>query len=100
MTYALIRDAVLRKKQVTCDFNGYFRELCPHVIGLGKDGNAQVLSYQFGGSSSKGLPPGGEWRCMAVSAMRNVQVRDGDWHTGYGHSRPQNCVKTIDVEVT
>lgn len=98
-TYAMLRRAILERKQVTCVFRGLHRELCPHVLGLNKSGQPQVLSFQFAGQSSKGLPTGGEWRCMPVSEMRNVNIRDGDWHTGKSHLRPQTCVKKIDEEV-
>jgi len=74
--------------------------LCPHVIGKGKDGAAKALSLQFAGETSSGsLPKGGEWRCMAVDEMLNVEVIAGDWHTLANHSRPQSCVKQVDVEV-
>jgi hypothetical protein len=100
MTYAALRDAVVNKKQISCTYRGLVREICPHVIGLGKDGQEMVLSFQFAGQSSKGLPPGGEWRCMRVDEMAQVVSRAGPWHTGDNHSRPQTCVKDIDAEVT
>lgn len=100
MGYAILRDAIINKKQVTCIYRGLQRAICPHVIGIGKDGHQMVLSFQFAGQSSKGLPPGGEWRCMRVDEMGQVASRTGAWHTGDNHSRPQRCVKDIDVEVT
>jgi hypothetical protein len=100
MSYAVLRDAIVSKKQVTCTYRGLVREVCPHVIGMGKDGHEMVLSFQFGGKSSSGLPPAGEWRCMRVDEMGQVTSRAGTWHTAPNHSRPQRCVKNIDVEVT
>lgn len=100
MSYSILREAILSKKQVTCTFRGHYRELCPHVLGLGKDGNQQVLSFQFGGQSSSRLPPGGEWRCMPVAEMQSVQMREGPWLSGESHKRPQTCVKDVDVEVS
>ena len=97
--YLLLRQAVLERKQVLCVFKGLPRELCPHVLGTGKSDEEKVLSFQFGGKSSSGLPPGGQWRCMAVSEISDITVRDGDWHTGSSHLRPQTCVKIVDVEV-
>jgi hypothetical protein len=99
MSYAVLRDAIVNKKQVTCTYARHYREICPHVIGKGKDGQEMVLSFQFAGQSSTGLPPGGEWRCMRVDEMSHVTSRPGAWHTGDNHSRPQTCVKDIDVEV-
>jgi len=100
VSYAVLRDAIVNKKQVSCIYRGLVREICPHVIGTGKDGRETVLSFQFAGGSSKGLPPGGEWRCMRVDEMSQVSSRTGPWHTGDNHSRPQTCVKQIDVEVS
>lgn len=98
-TYDTLRRAILERKQVTCIFHGFHREICPHVLGRGKNGEEKVLSFQFGGQSRSGLPPGGEWRCMAVGEMNDVRIVDGDWHTGVSHLRPQTCVKQIDVQV-
>lgn len=69
------------------------------MIGKGKAGEEKVLSFQFGGSGNSPLPAGGEWRCMAIAEMHDVQTREGPWHTRNKHSRPQTCVKIIDFEV-
>ena len=97
--YAVLREAILNEQQVTCVHNGYHRELCPHVLGI-KNGREQVLSFQFAGESSRGLPPGGEWRCMRVQDIQNAELRDGPWHTSQSHTQPQTCVDEIDVEVS
>jgi hypothetical protein len=99
VTYAILRQAILDRKQVICTFRGYRREMCPHVIGTSKMGVQQLLSFQFAGQSSSGLPARGEWRCMPVAEIQNVQTREGPWHTGYSYLKPQTCVHTIDVEI-
>lgn len=98
-TYDRIRDAIVSKKQVVATYNGHTREMCPHCIGLNKDGGEQALFFQFAGGSSKGLPPGGEWRCIPLAQLTIIDIRDGPWHRGVSHSRPQTCVKRVDVEV-
>jgi hypothetical protein len=98
MSYAVMRAAILAKQQVTCIYDGLQREVCPHALGR-KNGKEQVLVFQFAGQSSRGLPPGGEWRCMQVARISNAAAEAGEWHTGTGHSRPQTCVDQIDVEV-
>lgn len=98
--YGLIRDAIISKKQVICRCKGRHREMCPHTIGYGKSGAEMVLSFQFAGESSSGLLPAtGQWRCMSVADITDVIIRDGPWHTGTGHDKPQTCVKEIDLEV-
>jgi hypothetical protein len=96
--YALVRQAILDRDQVIASYNGYRREMCPHVLGT-KGGRRQALFYQFAGGSSSGLPPGGEWRCIPVDQLTDVEVRPGEWHTGIGHSRPQTCVDYVDTEI-
>lgn len=97
-TYDLFRQAILGRKQITCMYQGHRRELCPHTLGH-SEGEEMALSFQFAGGSSKGLPPGGQWRCMFLAEVTDAQIRDGEWHTSTGHSRPQTCVKDVDVEV-
>lgn len=96
--YDLIRQAIIDLKQVVASYRGYLRELCPHTIGT-KNGRKQALFFQFGGESSSGLPPGGEWRCIPVDEMTEISVRDGEWRTDGRHSQPQTCIDAIDVEV-
>eukprot|EP01013_Petalomonas_cantuscygni_P016208 TRINITY_DN33174_c0_g1_i1.p1 TRINITY_DN33174_c0_g1~~TRINITY_DN33174_c0_g1_i1.p1 ORF type:complete len:102 (-),score=13.14 TRINITY_DN33174_c0_g1_i1:255-560(-) len=96
--YGEIRDAVAAKRAIRVVFKGHERDVCPHVIGH-KNGHEKVLTYQFAGYSSSGLPPGGEWRCMFVSDISSVSVISAAWHTGVGHSRPQTCVDGVDLEV-
>lgn len=96
--YAVIRQAIVSRQQIVCNYRGCRRECCPHTLGL-KRGKKHVLTYQFGGHSNTGLPPGGQWRCMDVDEISDLIVRDGPWHTGVSHTRPQTCVDIIDVEV-
>lgn len=97
--YAALRQAIVEHKQVACFYDGHYRECCPHVLGL-KRGRQHVLTFQFAGGSSRGLPPEGQWRCMDVDRISGIIVRDGPWRTGESHTRPQTCVDLIDVEVT
>jgi hypothetical protein len=96
--YALFREAILREKQVVCRYGGFHRELCPVIIGH-SDGAEKVLAYQFAGGSSTGLPPGGEWRCLVLSGVRDPVLRDGPWHEGTSHAGEQTCVKDVDLDI-
>jgi len=96
--YELFAQAIADRKQIFCTYEGLPRELCPHILGHTK-GEEVALTYQFGGQSKSGLPPGGEWRCLSLSKVRNVRLRDGRWHAGSRHTRPQPCVEDVDVDV-
>ena len=95
--YSLFEQAMLSRKQILCTYDGRPRELCPIILGH-SNGQEKALTYQFAGQSSKGLPPGGQWRCLWLSKVSNVRLRDGPWHAGDGHSQPQDCVDVVDLD--
>lgn len=96
--YQTFRKAILERKQIVCTYQGKHRELCPHCLGT-KGNEEKSLAFQFGGESSKGLPPGGEWRCLFLAQVENARIQDGAWHTGQRHTTKQTCVDEVDVEV-
>lgn len=96
--YSLVRQAIVDKEQIIATYKGHVREMCPHVIGM-KNGRPQALFFQFGGTSSSGLPPDGEWRCIPIEGLDRVVSQAGEWHSAPNHSQPQTCVDIIDVEV-
>lgn len=99
-TYLELREAVLSRSPIVVRYKGYDRLVCPHTLGT-KNGREKVLTYQYGGGSSSGLPAGGEWRCMFVNELEFLGVQsDDDWHTDPRHSRPQTCVDAVDVETS
>jgi hypothetical protein len=97
-TYRLFRDAIIGRKQITCSYQGLYRELCPHILGH-KQGRETALTFQFAGRSASGLPAGGEWRCLLLVQVQDARLRDGPWHSRR-HTEPQTCVAIIDVEAT
>jgi hypothetical protein len=96
--YKLFEQAMNSGKQVLCTYKGRHRELCPIILGHSK-GREKALTYQFGGQSNTDLPPGGQWRCLWLSEVRNVCLRDGPWFGGDRHSQPQDCVELVDLDV-
>lgn len=97
-TYELFAQAMGDRKQILCKYEGYSRELCPVLLGHSQ-GQEKALTYQFGGQSSSGLRLQGEWRCLWLSKVTDVQLRDGLWYAGASHSRPQGCVDAVDLDV-
>jgi hypothetical protein len=97
-TYQLFREAILRRQQIICSYDGCHREVCPHVLGH-SDGEEKALTYQFAGQSTSSLPPAGEWRCLFLNRVRDVRLRGGDWHTGPQHTKTQACVRVVDLDV-
>jgi hypothetical protein len=99
-TYTIFYNAILAEQQVTCSYHGHRRELCPHIIGLNKDGEEAVLGLQFGGRSSKGrLRPEGEWKCLRLANVGNAVARDGPWHEGGSHKSVQSCIADVHLDI-
>jgi hypothetical protein len=97
--YKLFAQAMAERKQIVCVHGGYRRELCPIILGHKMTGEEVVLVYQFGGNSSRGLSPEGDWRCLRLSGTSDVQLRDGRWRAGSSHRQSQACVDIVDLDV-
>ena len=95
-TYALFREAILAERQVTCQYDGRTRELCPHIIGRNRNGEEVVLAWQFAGQSSGPLP---QWRCLRLANVSDARSREGRWHEGGSHRTEQTCVSDIDLDI-
>jgi hypothetical protein len=96
--FRLFHRAILDRRQITCRYKQYYREVCPYILGH-KDGREAALVYQFGGDSSRGLPPGGEWRCFTLVDVRDPATSDGPWYGDAKHSTVQRCVDDVFVDV-
>jgi hypothetical protein len=94
--YTLLRNAILAEQQVTCVYEGRYRELCPHIIGTNKRGAEAVLAWQFAGESSGRLP---QWRCLLLANVSQARARNGPWHEGGSHRTTQTCVSDIDLDI-
>src|SRR5690348_17290658 len=92
--YRLFEQAMRTRKQIVCMYDGYRRELCPIILGHSQE-QEKALTYQFGGQSKSGLPPQGERRCLFLSKVSNLRLRDGPWLSGPSHTRSQGCVETV-----
>ena len=100
-TNELLRRAAARRQPVAAMYDGQPRLLCPHVLGR-KSGRLHVLFYQFGGSSNSGLPVApegvGDWRCLAVEKLSQVELSAEAWHTQQRSPR-QTCIDEVDFDV-
>ena len=96
--YQLFARAMTERQQILCSYNGYRREICPVILGHTR-GQEKALTFQFGGESVKGLPQGGEWRCLFLAKVRDVSLLVGPWHTGSSHAQPQGCVEEVDLDI-
>lgn len=96
--FRLFHQAILARKQVTCRYRQQYREVCPHILGH-KNGEETALVYQFSGDSTRGLPCGGEWRCLFLAEVEDAEMRGGRWYSGGSHRKTQRCVDSVYVDV-
>ncbi len=96
--YTTIKALMEAQSPFSCTYQDRYREVCAHTIGT-KNGQEKILAFQYAGESAKGLPLEGEWRCMFVEQITDVQPLPGPWRTRDDHSRPQTCVDEVDFEV-
>jgi hypothetical protein len=97
-TYALFEQAMRLRKPLHCMYDGFPRELCSIILGHSQ-GQETALTYQFAGESSRGLPSGGQWRCLRLAKVRDAELRHGPWIAGSSHTQPQGCVEVVDLDV-
>jgi len=72
---------------------------CAHTYSAQKRAAKKSFLFNLLAKAQPRSPPEGEWRCMFVDEVMGAEARDGPWHTGQSHTRPQTCVDEIDVEV-
>lgn len=97
----ILESAIRKLSPVRCVYSGHVREMCPHVLGH-KNGKLNVLSYQYGGSSSSGLVISqsyDNWRCMDIDKIEGLELIDGEWQSFSPHSQPQTCVDEVIAKV-
>jgi len=95
-TYRLVWRAARARQQITCIYDGRYREACPTIVGYKDDGREAVFVFQFGGESGSELP---NWRCLTLAGMTDLRVRNGPWRGGSSHSTTQTCIQHVDVDV-
>ncbi len=94
--HQLLAEAIRTRRHVIARYHDEERVFSPHALGT-KRGVAHILVYQFAGGSRSGLPPGGDWRCLKVEDLRDVQLQPGAWHTAPNVFNPQSCLDEVEL---
>ncbi len=91
-------EAIIKKCRLTFRYQGFYRVVCPHVLGSGS-GKLRLLAFQIGGESSQPLPRNGIWRCFGLDEIEGPELKEGDWRTGSSHERPNRCVIDVHIDI-
>lgn len=92
MLEAQIQQAIRGRRLVRFYYDGYQREVEPHVLGLSR-GVKQFLGYQVGGSSRSGAIP--DWRRFDLDKIVGFRLASNlfggprptvtGWHSRWDH---------------
>ena len=99
--YHLVWGAVADKRPIEGVYEERHRLVCPHRLGLNREGELRALCYQYGGESDSGLGPAGSpsnWRCIALQKLSAVKLLSDSWRTAPNHSRPSSCIAEADID--
>jgi len=91
-------EAIVQRRLLTFRYQGFYRVVCPHVLGGGK-ATLRLLAFQVGGESSQPLPRDGLWRCFSLDQIEGPELQQGKWRTGDNHERPNTCVVDVHIDV-
>jgi hypothetical protein len=102
--YEALRAGILSKKP--CKIakpNEPERMVCLYLIGKSSKGQVNILYYQFGGYSKRGLREDGSsanWRCSCIAEIASAETLDEPWHQPIQKPKTRgSCVVSIDAEV-
>jgi hypothetical protein len=93
--HRLVRSAIAQRWPLRAIYKGYDRLMCPRRLGRNREDERRLLSYQYGGGSETGLSaPGskGNWRCMALDQLSDLEIIEGRWHSAENHALPAHCI--------
>ena len=99
----LIRSAMESRRSISCQYDGFFREMTPYILGWKKN-ELHCLFYQYGGKSKSSIIDGvsnKNWRCIKLSKLRNVVILDEPLHAPnkITHKKKSTCVDRVILEI-
>src|SRR3954465_9733446 len=67
-----IEFSVVNKQLLSFSYDGYFRVVEPHTLGLDKKGHPALSAYQIRGGSESGEHSG--WKLFHINEMHNLST--------------------------
>ena len=95
-SYELIKQAIEQKKQMSLQYHGYTRNICPYVLGKNKNGKERALALLVRNTPSG--PLAGGWECLDLDHVWNVKFAEGAWVAAPSAPRPDCDIPNIEVD--
>ncbi len=96
-SYELIKQAIEQKKQLSLQYHGYTRTLCPYVLGKNKHGKERALALLVLNTPSG--PLAGGWECLDLDHVWNIKFSDGAWVAAPSGARPDCDIANVEIDV-
>lgn len=93
-SYELIKQAIEKKKQLSIQYHGYTRTICPYVLGKNKNGKEHALALLVRNTPSG--PIAGGWECLDLDHVWNIKFADGEWIAAPSGARPDCDIPNVE----
>lgn len=87
-------EAIENRNLLEFDYDGHFRIVEPHTVGISNTGKESLSAYQIDGESSRGNVPC--WGQFSISKIENLNVLDEQF-TGVRHGYTQGDSRMSDI---
>jgi uncharacterized protein len=94
--YSRLQKAVLQRHTIKCLWKGLERQFCPYALGM-KDGRAHIIVWQNGGKSWNPLRAQGDWRCVPIAQITDLQRDERAWQCDSAPPPPHMALDLVDV---
>ncbi len=98
--WAVLEQAIVKRRCVAASYHGEQRLLCPHALGW-KAGRAKVLVYQAERTTGPGAMPAERqpWRSMFVDEIEDPVITDDEWRTAHNYTPICNNIDELAIDV-
>jgi hypothetical protein len=95
-TYELIRQGIEQKKQMSIQYKGYTRNICPYVLGKNKYAKERAIVLLIRNTPSGPLAAG--WECLDLEHVWNAKFEGGDWVAAPATPKPETDIVTVELD--
>jgi hypothetical protein len=96
-SFVIFKQAMEQKKQLSCQYKGYTRNICVYVLGFNKNGKERALALLVRNTPSGPIPGG--WECLELESCWNVKFEEGVWLAAPADARPDCDIAQVEVSV-
>jgi len=95
--FVAMRDAILRRKPLRLNYKGRDLVVCPYILGHTlQEERALVLAVDGIGRQTR--PERGEWMCLRLANVKDIEVLDQPWIEQPYLGRIQRCVDSVHLD--